>query len=44
VTANRRALDLILKYCTQQGLLPRALSLDEIFAETERVLGIDVAS
>jgi 4,5-dihydroxyphthalate decarboxylase len=44
LTANRRGLDLILAYCTQQRLLPRALSLDAIFAETESVLGIDVGS
>lgn len=44
LAANRPALDLILTYCTQQRLLPRALSLDAIFAETERVLGIDVAA
>jgi 4,5-dihydroxyphthalate decarboxylase len=44
LTVNRRGLDLIVGYCTQQGLLPRTLSIDNIFAETERVLGIDVAT
>ncbi len=44
LTANRAGLAMILDYCTQQRLLPRALSLDEIFSETATVLGIDVAS
>jgi len=39
VEANRRGLETVLVYCAQQGLLPRALTVDEIFAETVALLG-----
>ncbi|HVA13381.1 MAG TPA: ABC transporter substrate-binding protein [Stellaceae bacterium] len=44
VAANRRALDMIVACCAQQSLLPRALSLDDIFSQTATIFGIDVAS
>lgn len=39
VEALRAPLALTLEYCRQQGLLPRALTLDEIFADSELFLG-----
>lgn len=39
IDANRRALAMVLRYCEQQKLLPRALTVDELFAGTIDVLG-----
>jgi 4,5-dihydroxyphthalate decarboxylase len=39
IEANRRALDMVLRYCDQQRLLPRRLSVDGIFAEASALLG-----
>jgi 4,5-dihydroxyphthalate decarboxylase len=40
IEANRRALDMVLRYCEQQKLLPRRLSVDGIFAEATQLLGV----
>jgi 4,5-dihydroxyphthalate decarboxylase len=37
--ACRPALQTMIKYCTQQKLLPRALDVDELFDDTTRALG-----
>lgn len=34
----RRSLDLIIRYCTQQKLIPRAFSVDELFDDVTRAL------
>jgi 4,5-dihydroxyphthalate decarboxylase len=44
ITANRRALALVLHYCEQQRLLPRKLDLDEVFADTIAILGAELKS
>ena len=36
VNALRRPLELVIRYATQQGLIPRALSVDELFDHTTR--------
>ena len=41
ISANRPALALMLSYCEQQRLLPRPLTLDDIFTEAIAVLGKD---
>ena len=33
IEANRRALEVLLRYCHQQGLLPRAYAVDELFED-----------
>ena len=35
VEANRAALELLLKYSTQQGLIPKAYSMKELFGDLE---------
>ena len=37
--AIRPALDMLLLYCAQQGLLPRPLDADEVFARAVALLG-----
>jgi 4,5-dihydroxyphthalate decarboxylase len=37
--ALRPVLEILLTYCAQQQLLPRALSVDEVFADATRILG-----
>lgn len=44
IAANRTALDLILRYCAQQKLLPRPLDVDEVFADTIALLGDALAT
>jgi len=39
VDANRRSLDLIIDYAMRQSLLPRRLTVDELFDDTTRALG-----
>jgi 4,5-dihydroxyphthalate decarboxylase len=39
IEPNRRSLELLLRYCDQQRLLPRALTVDEVFADAVRILG-----
>jgi len=39
IEANRRGLETVLRYCEQQKLLPRPLTVDEIFRETIALLG-----
>ncbi len=39
VEANRKSLELIIKYAAQQRLIPRAYSVDELFNDVTRVLG-----
>ena len=41
IAANFPALAMILKYCEQQKLLPRTMSVHEIFADTVELLRID---
>jgi 4,5-dihydroxyphthalate decarboxylase len=36
--ACRPALQMMIKFCTQQKLLPRALEVDELFDDTTRAL------
>jgi len=42
IAANRRALETVLRYCEQQKLLPRAMDVDHLFADTIAVLGDDL--
>ena len=44
VAANRGAIDMILRYCAQQKLLPRPLGVDEVFADAVALLGEAVAT
>jgi 4,5-dihydroxyphthalate decarboxylase len=37
--ACRPALEMMIKFCTQQKLLPRPLNVDELFDDTTRALG-----
>ncbi len=39
IEANRASLALIAEYAFQQGLLPRRISIDEMFAETSALMG-----
>lgn len=39
IGANRKSLELIAKYAYQQQLIPRRISVDEMFAETHDVVG-----
>ena len=39
VEANRKSLDLVIKYAFQQRLIPRAFTVDELFNDVTRVLG-----
>ena len=39
VEANRKSLELVIKYAFQQKLIPRAYSVDELFNDVTRVLG-----
>ena len=39
VEANRRSLELIIDYSVRQGLIPRRLTVDELFDDTTRALG-----
>lgn len=39
IAANRASLAMLLQYCEQQKLLPRPMSVDDIFDETIAVLG-----
>jgi 4,5-dihydroxyphthalate decarboxylase len=41
ISANRRALALMLRYCEQQKLLPRTITVDDIFADTIALIGKD---
>jgi 4,5-dihydroxyphthalate decarboxylase len=38
VESNRAALEVAIDYCTKQGMLPRRLTVDELFDATTRVL------
>ena len=40
LAACRPALVMLIKYLTQQYLLPRSLTVDELFDDTTRVLGM----
>jgi 4,5-dihydroxyphthalate decarboxylase len=39
VEANRPALELIIDYAMQQWLIPRRLTVDELFEDFHRVMG-----
>jgi 4,5-dihydroxyphthalate decarboxylase len=39
IEANRRSLELIIEYALRQQLIPRPVSVDELFDEAVRVLG-----
>jgi len=39
IAANRASLAMVLQYCEQQKLLPRPMTVDDIFGETIAVLG-----
>ena len=39
VEANRKSLELVIKYAAQQRLIPRAFAVDELFNDVTRVLG-----
>src|SRR6202030_4358891 len=38
VEAMRRSLEMIIQYCAQQGLIPRAFAVDELFDDVTRTL------
>jgi 4,5-dihydroxyphthalate decarboxylase len=38
IAANRPALELIIDYCLQHGMIPRRFSVDELFAEAEELI------
>lgn len=40
IEANRASLDLIAEYAYQQGLIPRRISVDEMFAETRALIEV----
>jgi 4,5-dihydroxyphthalate decarboxylase len=40
VEANRRALELVIDYALQQKVIPRKFTVDELFDDTTRVLGL----
>ena len=37
--ANRKSLDMLLEYSFQQRLIPRRMSVEELFDDTTRILG-----
>jgi len=37
---NRRALDMLIRYSHEQGLIPRRFDVDELFDDTTRVLSV----
>jgi 4,5-dihydroxyphthalate decarboxylase len=39
IEPNRKALDVLIRYTYQQGLIPRPYSVDELFDETRNLLG-----
>ncbi len=39
VEANRKSLELVMKYAAQQGLIPRRFEVDELFDDATRALG-----
>ena len=39
VEACRPSLEILIAYCVEQGLIPRAISVDELFEDVMRVLG-----
>lgn len=39
VEANRKSLEMVIRYAVQQGLLPRPFTVDELFDDTTRRLG-----
>jgi len=39
IELNRKALDVLIRYTYQQGLIPRPYSVDELFDETRDLLG-----
>ncbi len=39
VEANRKSLEMIIKYVKQQGIIPREFEVDELFDDVTRVLG-----
>jgi 4,5-dihydroxyphthalate decarboxylase len=40
VEANRRSLDLAIDYAFQQKVIPRKFTVNELFDDTTRVLGL----
>jgi 4,5-dihydroxyphthalate decarboxylase len=40
VEANRRSLELVIDYALQQKIIPRKFTVDELFDDTTRVLGM----
>jgi 4,5-dihydroxyphthalate decarboxylase len=40
VEANRRSLELVIDYALQQKIIPRKFTVDELFDDTTRVLGL----
>jgi 4,5-dihydroxyphthalate decarboxylase len=40
VEANRKSLELVIDYAFQQKIIPRRFTVDELFADTTRVLGL----
>jgi 4,5-dihydroxyphthalate decarboxylase len=40
VEANRRSLELVIDYAFQQKIIPRKFTVDELFDDTTRVLGM----
>ena len=43
VEATRRGLDLVMDYAVQQRIAPRRFSVDELYADAERILGSAIA-
>ena len=41
IAANRPALELIVDYCLQQGMIPRRFSVDELFAEVGELIAAE---
>jgi 4,5-dihydroxyphthalate decarboxylase len=39
IEANRRSLDIVIDFAVKQGLLPRPVTVDELFSDTMRALG-----
>ena len=44
VDGNRRSLEIIIEYASDQGLIPRRFTVDELFDDTTRALGGDSSS
>lgn len=42
VEANRKSLELIIRYAAQQGLIPRVYAVDELFSDQTRALELQV--